>query len=218
MSTTAISPTAPSLVGTSNSTPTSSATSAQEQQDRFLKLLVAQLSNQDPLHPLDNAEMTTQIAQINTVGGIDKVNETLKGIAEQFNAMQVLQGSSMVGHNVLVQSNQLTLDGAKANGAIELSGTADAVKVEILTSGGQLLDTLNLGAKTEGRHEFSWDASKYKGSDPKFRVTATNGNTAVATTALAQDKVISVGSVNGQLSLQLQGRGAVAYSTVKAIL
>jgi autotransporter-associated beta strand protein len=40
-----------------------------ESQDRFLKLLVAQLNNQDPMNPMDNAQMTTQMAQINTVTG-----------------------------------------------------------------------------------------------------------------------------------------------------
>lgn len=45
-------------------------------QDRFLKLLVAQLNNQDPMNPLDNAQMTSQIAQINTVTGIQQLNQT----------------------------------------------------------------------------------------------------------------------------------------------
>ena len=43
------------------------ATSGEAAQDRFLKLLVAQLNNQDPLNPMDNAQMTTQMTQISTV-------------------------------------------------------------------------------------------------------------------------------------------------------
>ena len=54
----------------------------QASQDRFLKLLVAQLNNQDPLNPMDNAQMTTQMAQINTVSGIQELNATLKGMAD----------------------------------------------------------------------------------------------------------------------------------------
>jgi flagellar basal-body rod modification protein FlgD len=65
----------------------------QAAQDRFLKLLVAQLNNQDPMNPMDNAQMTSQMAQINTVTGIQQVNETLKSLAEQFSAMQVLQAA-----------------------------------------------------------------------------------------------------------------------------
>jgi hypothetical protein len=51
-------------------------------EDRFLKLLVAQMKNQDPLNPLDNAQVTTQLAQINTVKGIDKLNTSLQTLVD----------------------------------------------------------------------------------------------------------------------------------------
>ncbi|MDP1998960.1 MAG: flagellar hook capping FlgD N-terminal domain-containing protein [Rhodoferax sp.] len=198
---------------------TTAASDANASQDRFLKLLVAQLNNQDPMNPMDNAQMTSQMAQINTVTGIQQVNETLKNMAEQFTAMQVLQGSSMVGHNVLVEGNALTRIDGVASGAVELAGATDAVKLEILSPGGVVLETFNMGALPAGRHPFNWDASGYKGTgEPSFRVTASAGGKAVASTSFAQDKVVSVGSDNGALSVQLQGRGAVAYSSVKAIL
>jgi flagellar basal-body rod modification protein FlgD len=196
-----------------------SATDLNASQDRFLKLLVAQLNNQDPMNPMDNAQMTSQMAQINTVTGIQQVNETLKSMATQFSGMQVLQGSTMVGHEVLLESNQLSRNAGVAAGAVDLAGKADTVKVEILSPGGQLLDSLNLGPQSPGRQNFSWDASQYTGlGDPTFRVIATQGGNAVAATALARDKVLSVGSENGAMTVHLQGRGAVAYDKVKAIL
>lgn len=195
------------------------ATDANASQDRFLKLLVAQLNNQDPMNPMDNAQMTSQMAQINTVTGIQQVNATLQSMAEQFAGMQVLQGSSMVGHNVLIEGNALTRSKGVASGAIDLGGQADAVKIEILSPGGQVLDTLSLGAKDAGRHTFDWDATSYLGTgEPSYRVTATQGGNAVATTSLVRDTVTSVSSENGVMTVQLQGRGAVAYSNVKAIL
>jgi flagellar basal-body rod modification protein FlgD len=188
-------------------------------QDRFLKLLVAQLNNQDPMNPMDNAQMTSQMAQINTVTGIQQVNDTLKSMATQFTSMQVLQGSSMVGHNVLVASNTLTRSDGVASGAIDFSGKADTVKVDILSPGGQVLDTINLGPQEAGRQAFNWDSSSYQGSgEPSFRVTATLAGQTVETTSLARDTVVSVGSENGAMSVQLQGRSAVAYDSVKAIL
>ena len=211
-----------SSVTSSTATASSSTTAASDanaSQDRFLKLLVAQLNNQDPMNPMDNAQMTSQMAQINTVTGIQQVNETLKSMAEQFSGMQVLQGSSMVGHNVLVEGNTLTLNNGVASGAIDLGGQADNVKIEILSPGGQVLDTLNLGAKDAGRHTFDWDASTYTGTgDPSYRVTATQGANAVTTTSLVRDTVTAISSENGVMTVQLQGRGAVAYSSVKAIL
>ena len=195
------------------------ATDANASQDRFLKLLVAQLNNQDPMNPMDNAQMTSQMAQINTVTGIQQVNATLKSMAEQFAGMQVLQGSSMVGQNVLIEGNTLSRSNGVASGAIDLGGQSDNVKVEILSPGGQVIDTLNLGAKSTGRHTFDWDASAYTGTgEPSYRVTATQGGNAISTTALVRDTVTSVSSENGVMTVQLQGRGAVAYSNVKAIL
>jgi len=210
---------ATSATNTTSSTSTTAASDANASQDRFLKLLVAQLNNQDPMNPMDNAQMTSQMAQINTVTGIQQVNETLKSMAAQFTSLQVLQGASMVGHNVLVESNTLTRNAGVASGALDLDGKADAVKVEILSPGGQVLDTLNLGALGAGRHSFDWDASGYQGTgEPSFKVTATLGGQAVTNTALARDTVTSVGSDNGAMTVQLQGRAAVAYSSVKAIL
>ncbi len=214
---TGISPTSSATATASSGT--TAASDANASQDRFLKLLVAQLNNQDPMNPMDNAQMTSQMAQINTVTGIQQVNETLKSMATQFSGMQVLQGSSMVGHNVLVEGNTLSRSKGVASGAIDLEGQADAIKIEIMSPGGQVLDTLNLGAKAAGRHTFDWDASTYAGTgEPSYRVTATQGGTAVPTTSLVRDTVTSVSSENGAMTVQLQGRGAVAYSSVKAIL
>lgn len=207
---------------TSNTASSSTSTKATEStasQDRFLKLLVAQLNNQDPMNPMDNAQMTSQMAQINTVTGIQQVNDTLKSMATQFTSLQVLQGSSMVGHNVLVESNTLTRSAGVATGAIDLAGKADAVKVDIMSPGGQVLDTFNLGALEAGRHSFDWDASNYQGTgEPSFKITATLAGKAVTSTALASDKVVSVGSENGAMTVQLQGRAAVTYDSIKAIL
>ena len=188
-------------------------------QDRFLKLLVAQLNNQDPMNPMDNAQMTSQMAQINTVTGIQQVNDTLKNMAEQFTAMQALQGANMVGHNVLLEGNSLTPIDGVAVGAVDLGGRAESVKIDVLSPGGQLIETINAGALDAGRHYFNWDASHYTGGGtPTFNVTATLGGKAIAATPLTSDRVLSVGVDNGAMTVQLQGRGATAYSSVKAIL
>lgn len=214
--TTASSATGSTTSGTSTGTGSTDMNAAQ---DRFLKLLVAQLNNQDPMNPVDNAQMTSQMAQINTVTGIQQVNDTLKSMAEQFTAMQVLQGSNMVGHNVLVADNTLTINNGKAGGAIDLAAPAESVKVDILSPGGQVIDTLNLGALGTGRQTFSWDASNYSYSgNPTFQVTATAGGQTIANTSMARATVQSVSSGSGVMNVQLAGRSAVAYSAIQAIL
>ncbi|MES2581494.1 MAG: flagellar hook assembly protein FlgD [Pseudomonadota bacterium] len=200
-------------------TKTAGQTSADAQQDRFLKLLVAQLNNQDPMNPMDNAQMTSQMAQINTVSGIQQLNETMKSMAGQFASMQTMQSANMIGHGVMLQSNTLSIDAGKARGAIDLEGIATSVNVQILSPGGQVLDTINLGPKAAGRHSFEWDASSYNGTaNPTFKVVATNGKTNVASTALAQDTVTSIGTGSNGMSIQLKGREAVGYGDIQAIL
>jgi flagellar basal-body rod modification protein FlgD len=119
--------------------------------DRFLKLLVTQMQNQDPLNPMDNAQVTSQMAQINTVSGIEKLNETISSMIGQFTQMQALQGAALVGRNVLVEGDDLEVTDGQATAAFELAGPADKVKVEVLSAAGRVIDTLDLGAGTASR-------------------------------------------------------------------
>ena len=93
MSTTINSTTA--ATGTTAATAASATSTANaDAADRFLKLLVAQMQNQDPLNPMDNAQVTSQMAQINTVTGIEKLNTTVSGLNGQLVQLQALQGAT----------------------------------------------------------------------------------------------------------------------------
>ena len=190
-------------------------------QDRFLKLLVAQLNNQDPMNPMDNAQMTSQIAQINTVTGIQQLNETVKGLAGQFAAQQLMQGSAMVGRDVLVADNTLAFDSQaqKGGGAFDLAGSAASVQVQVLNGNNKQVGTVNLGTMAAGRYNFEWEPDGAAGSGPfHFKVLAANGDTAVDATELSTDKVTAVSLDNGALALQLSRGGTASYSSIKAIL
>src|SRR5678815_554353 len=118
---------------------TASSTDATATSDRFLKLLVAQMQNQDPLSPMDNAQVTSQMAQINTVSGIEKLNLTVQGLSSQFAQLQAVQGVSLVGHDVVVPGNTLQVaEDATAQAGYELANPADQVKVEILGPSGKV--------------------------------------------------------------------------------
>lgn len=188
--------------------------------DRFLKLLVTQLQNQDPLNPMDNAELTSQMAQINTVTGLQTVNTSIQALNTQFVQMQALQGASLIGRDVTVDGNQLAIDArGTAEAGFALAGPADAVQVDILNGAGQVVDTMQLGAQESGRHGFEWDASKHPdAAGYTFRVTATLGSAAVEATPLMLDRVTSV-ALDGAsgLMLTLERSGSVAYGDVHAL-
>ena len=198
---------------------TGTSTSSADIQDRFLKLLVSQLSNQDPMNPMDNAQMTTQMAQINTVTGIESLNTTMKAMAAQMSSQQMLQSGDMVGRSVLTEGNQIAIDGTTAVGAVELATGATDVKVQVMTAGGQIVDTVSLGKLDAGQHGFSLDASNYPaGAALQFKVVATNGSDAVQSTALMRDKVVAVGSDAAGLTLTLLSAGVTPYAKVHTVL
>ena len=188
-------------------------------EDRFLKLLVAQMSNQDPLNPLDNAQVTSQMAQISTVSGLDKLNKTVEGLNGQFVQMQALQGAALVGRDVTLPGDRLMPnDAGLVQGGFELAAPADSVRIEVLNGAGHVIDSINLGAEGSGRHGFEWTPPA--GIDPaqgsRFRVVARSGAAAVPATPLMRDRVDAVATGGDTLTLELRHNGSVAYSQIRA--
>jgi flagellar basal-body rod modification protein FlgD len=198
----------------------SGSTSAQAQTDRFLKLLVAQLNNQDPMNPMDNAQMTSQIAQINTVSGIQQLNDSIKSMSAQYTSMQVMQGASMIGHQVVADGNTMSINAGVGTAALSLDADASSVQVQIFTPGGQIAGQMDLGALGAGNHSFQWDASKYGGGGtPTFQVIAKQGTGTVTATPLVRDSIASVGTdASGAMNLTLKSGASVAYSTIKSLM
>ena len=202
-----------------NATATAAKNDPQAAQDRFLKLMVAQLNNQDPLNPMDNAEMTSQMAQINTVTGITQLNATLKGLSEQFVSMQALQSTSLIGKQAVVNGNTLGYgaDGTTAHGGLMLNADADNVKVQIMGTAGQVLDTIELGGLPAGQHWFDWDSTGVDlATVAGFKVSATKGTETITSSTLSSLKVESVGMVEGAVRLRTEGGKAYAYTDVLA--
>jgi flagellar basal-body rod modification protein FlgD len=188
-------------------------------EDRFLKLLVAQMQNQDPLNPMDNAQVTSQMAQIQSVNGLDKLNRSVQGLGSQFAQMSALQGASLVGRDVIVPGNRLvTNDQNLVQGGFELNGPADSVKVEVLSAGGHVIDTIDLNAQSAGRHGFEWTPAA--GVDPAtgatFRVVAKNGAANVGNAPLMRDRVDAVVAGGDTLTLELRNSGSVPYDQIRA--
>jgi flagellar basal-body rod modification protein FlgD len=195
------------------------ASDPQAAQDRFLKLFIAQLNNQDPMNPMDNAQMTSQMAQINTVTGIQQVNQTLKSLADQFSLGQGLQGASLVGRQVIAQGNALAVENGNALGSFSLAQPADSVRVDVLSTTGELLGTVDMGPRTTGMHNFSWalgnvDPARVGG----MQVNATSGGQAIAAIPLARQTVESVAMVDGSLRMRTSGGMTLSYQQILAFL
>ena len=192
-------------------------------QDRFLKLLVTQMKNQDPLNPMDNAQVTSQLAQISTVSGIDKLNATLNSMSSSFLASQSLQASGLIGHAVLAPGNSMLLQSGGGAAGMDLAQAADHVSVTIRDSAGQIIKTIDMGAQDAGIHTFPWDGSTDAGGHAKdgaytFQVAAVQGGKQVDAQALGVGVVKSVSLGGSDLQLNTIGLGAVSVGQVKQIL
>lgn len=154
-----------------------------ELRENFMTLLVAQLQNQDPLNPVENAELTSHLAQINTVSGIDALNTTLNGITAQIETGQSLQAAALIGQGVLVPGTRLLVgeEGTSTPIGVELDSPAKQVTVKIIGPDGQVLKTLDAGAQPIGVEVFSWDGKLESGE------FAPSGAYQVAVEAWAKD-------------------------------
>jgi flagellar basal-body rod modification protein FlgD len=153
-------------VSTTNTTASAgvAATDAKALSDRFLTMLTAQMRNQDPLNPLDNAQLTSQMAQISTVTGISELNTTMQWLGYSMGSLQATQATSLIGRQVLATGNTLTLDEGKSTGGYTVAAASSGAKLQVLDKDKNVVSTVNLGPKEVGTYTFDWAG---KGDDGK---------------------------------------------------
>ncbi len=204
----------------------SSATNASEAaatQDRFLKLLVTQMKNQDPLNPMDNAQVTSQMAQLSTVTGIDKLNVTLQALSDSMASNQSLQAASMIGHGVLVPGEGVDLNDGIGFGGIDLAQSADKVDIAINDKAGALVRKIHLGAQPVGLVNWQWDGRNDSGASVSdggytFTVEATQAGEKIDAAALQFGMVHSVTQDRQGVALGVGQLDGIALSQVRQIL
>jgi len=194
----------------------------QASQDRFLKLLVTQMRNQDPLNPMDNAQVTTQIAQISTVTGIDKVNSSISGLADAMSAASSLQNASLIGRSVVVPGERVRLAEGAARVGVDLSSAADRASLVISDAAGVPVRTLDAGSLPAGVSTFEWDGRNDAGTrlpagEYRLRVEATRGSERVTGNSLVVANVDSVSIAAGRARLNLGALGGVDVSQIRRI-
>ena len=198
--------------------------SGSDSEQRFLKLLVTQLNNQDPLNPLDNAQLTSQLAQMSTVSGIEKLNSAFAAMLAQSGASQALQSASLIGRTVLVPGDGLVLKkGTDAPFAVDLPQGADAVKVSITNAAGATVRSFDLGALPQGVKTLSWDGRDDTGAPLaegrySLQVVAATGEAKVAASMLTYASVASVSQGTAGVALELASGTQAALTAVRLIL
>lgn len=194
--------------------------------NEFLKLLVTQMNNQDPLSPQENGEFIAQLAQFSTVEGIETLNTSMESLLNGYQSSQALQASSLVGRTVIVPANQAMVDTTKGiKGQLALPAASDNVYVNVTDAAGSVVTRVNLGSQASGMHDFVWDGKDSSGNlmPPgryKFEAQASieGDNKQLATLLPANVDSVSLGNgKGGEMMLNVAGLGSISLSNIVSI-
>lgn len=197
--------------------------SSTEQQNRFLALLVAQMKNQDPLSPVDNAQVTSQLAQISTVDGIERLNTTMKAMSGSVDSTQAVQGAALAGRQVLATGNSLTLSQGKGIGGFQLDQAVDNLNIVINDASGNALHHVSLGPQQTGVNGFTWDGTNDAGKPAPdgsytYKIQALSQGKEVPVTSLSYGMVSGVSRGADGFALNIAGLGNRSLDQVKQIM
>jgi flagellar basal-body rod modification protein FlgD len=219
---TTITSTTASIAATSANTALKGTKTTLDQGD-FLKLMTAQMKNQDPFNPVDNTQMVAQMAQFSSLAGITQMSTTLQAISDKLGATTTADAVSYIGKTVLTPgTTAYARTSGGVAGAIELGGAASDVGVTITDANGMVLKNLSLGAQTGGTVSYDWngrtDAGEDAGAGPfTVSVAASNEGKFVSATNLVWAPVQSVSTATGQTVLTAPGLGEIPVSAVRQI-
>jgi flagellar basal-body rod modification protein FlgD len=218
---TTVSEVSPSLQATMNGS-TTAKTTTQAAQDQFMTLLVTQMKNQDPLNPMDNAQVTSQLAQLQTVTGINKLNTSL---STMMGSAQTTQSLGMIGKGVLVDGNSLNLVNGQGPLGFNMANSAADVSLTIRNAAGAVVRTVDLGAQKAGSLPYMWDGKNDAGvvqADGAYSFTvnamSTNGAAVDGATPLTFDTIASVTTGTTGATLNLAHNGTKSLNDIRQVL
>lgn len=138
---------------------------AAEQTQNFLKLLIAQIQNQDPMAPMDASTMTSQMSQLNMVSSMGNMNTSMTAMLAQMQSVNFMNQAALIGHSPVVAGNGIAFDGT--NQVMLGANAANALKsvVATLTDGsGNTVNSVDLGSVNAGMTNFIWNGKDASGN------------------------------------------------------
>lgn len=206
-------------------TRTNQPTVEETKQDQFMKLMIAQMENQDPFEPQENGEFLTQLAQMDTATGVQDLQSSFSNLASTMQSNSALQASSLVGRNVLIPGGEGYLsDAGSVSGTVDLASSTSKLKIEVQDEAGQTIRTLDLEEQAAGEVQFTWDGKDEDGKDLPagnytFKASSQVGNDNVGQDVLISAKVdsVSIGTLGQGLKLNIIGMGPVDFNSVREI-
>jgi flagellar basal-body rod modification protein FlgD len=194
---------------TSNTPKVMDGTSTSELQSNFLKLLTVQLQNQDPMNPVESAEMTSQLAQLNMVDGINTMNKTMSSLVEMMRGADFVNYSNTVGRSALVSGNEMFFDGQNPIAfALQFAKPMPKASLQITDASGNIVKSMDLGAVQSDLMNMYWDGLGTDGQQlqaGKYRIVAkgVDGTTEMTPSTFVSSIVAAVGRTGNDINLTL---------------
>ena len=193
--------------------PTETTGKQELKQEDFLSLLTKQLAQQDPFKPVGNDQMIAQMASFATVDGITKMNGQFESLNSSMTSNQALQASTLVGRDVLVPGAAgVKPDNAGMAAMVKLPQSVENLFVRVENELGQLVRTLDVGAKPAGENRVEWDGKDENGNSlPAGKNNVKAGglldgqNTEFEVSTYANVNSVLLGKGDGNVLLNLAG-------------
>jgi len=193
--------------------------------DDFLALMTAQLKNQDPMKPLDSTEFVAQLAQFGTVSGVQNMQASLANLTQSLRSAQALQGTSLVGHDVLAPASSVTVAaGEPVRGALDVPEGTAAIQMAVKDASGQVIRNITLPANA-GRTEFVWDGLDDQGTpvpsgNYQFNAVANVGGQNQSLEVLLTGRVssVTIDASGTGLTLNTAALGSLSLADVRRVM
>jgi len=193
-------------------------------QEDFLRLIVAQIENQDPFEPAENGEFIGQLAQFGTVDGVNNLNESFAEFSRSIAGNQALNAASLIGKSVQVDGSQVTLtQGEPVTAYVDATGQVGTALVEIRGVTGEVIQTREVPLVNNKLNSFTWNGLDSAGNaveDGVYFLSATvlTGENELTLPTAVDSEVLSVNLANSQaIELGLQNGETILFDDVQRI-
>ena len=198
-------------------------TSAADQTQNFLTLLIAQIKNQDPMSPMDASTMTAQMSQLNMVSSMGTMNTSMQAMLSQMQSANFMNQAALIGHSPMVAGSSINYSGGEVMLGANLANPLQGVVATIKDASGNVVGTADLGNLNSGMTNFVFDgvdASGAKMQNGIYRVEISGKNNAGTNESPAPyvgSPVVSIlkEGTSGEALLKLADGRSIKASEVK---
>jgi flagellar basal-body rod modification protein FlgD len=205
------------------STATAAATSAKSTakntlgKDSFMKMMIAQLQNQDPLNPMDGTAFVAQLAQFSSLEQLQNLNDVMSSLPTYLGSFSNAQMANLIGSEATAAGNVIAASGSSTKISYQLPSDIQSGTIKIYNSNGALVDTVKIGSQKTGLQSTTWNSSNQSTGNYTYEINAVDRSGAeVKVAKMVSGQITGVSFKDGKSYLTINGQ-QVAFSDVATI-